>query len=148
MAVPDLLAIATILVEKRGWFLPPNTPWVGAIYGGQKDEWDFHKAGFTEPWLIHILELAGFTHSERVRRFDTIGIADTSYSPIPFGKDISLNVMAVNEGVRRATGLPNPTTTERGLVSVGRGLEFAMKGRSALQSRLALRRLEKHASGG
>ena len=98
LAVPDLLVIAEILVSRPGWFMPPNNPWLGAIFGGQKDDWDFHKAGFTEPWLAYVLRLAGFSDVKRVARFEEVGIADTSYSPLPVRQEH----LAEHEGVQRA----------------------------------------------
>jgi len=147
VAVPDLLVIARLLVERPGWFMPPNNPWLGAIYGGQKDEWDYHKAGFTEPWLAHVLGLAGFSRVERVGTFEEVGIADTSYSPFPFGRNISLNMRAVN-GQTRPAALPTATSLERCLSAAGKGLELGMRARSAAQSRLALRRLAKDPASG
>ncbi len=95
VAVPDLDVIARLLVERAGWFTPPHGPWVGAIYGGQKDEYDFHKTGFNAPALAGLLRDAGFGAIERVERFREIGAADTSFSPVPFGENISLNMRAV-----------------------------------------------------
>lgn len=122
----------------------PNNPWLGAIFGGQKDDWDFHTAGFTEPWLAYVLGLAGFSDIKRVDHFDEVGIADTSYSPYPFGRNISLNMMAFN-GDAPALSLPAWSATERCLAAAGKGLELAMRARSAAQSRLALRRLARNA---
>ena len=147
VAVPDLLVIAELLVSKPGWFMPPHNPWLGALYGGQKDEWDFHKAGFTEPWLAYALRLAGFSNVERVTRFDEVGILDTSYSPYPFGRSISLNVRAF-KGDAPPAGLPPTTPLERALSAVGSGLELGMRARSSAQSRLALRRLAKNTKPG
>jgi predicted SAM-dependent methyltransferase len=96
VAVPDLEVIARMLVDERpGWFTPPHNPWLGAIYGGQKDEYDFHKTGFTGPWLAGLLNDAGFGSVERVARFREVGAADTSFSPAPFGSNLSLNMRAV-----------------------------------------------------
>jgi predicted SAM-dependent methyltransferase len=96
VAVPDLDVIAKTLIEDRpGWFTPPHSPWVGAIYGGQKDEYDFHKTGFTATWLASLLTNAGFGALERVERFREVGAADTSFSPVPFGRNMSLNMRAV-----------------------------------------------------
>jgi predicted SAM-dependent methyltransferase len=96
LAVPDLDLIARTLVDERpGWFTPPHSPWVGAIYGGQKDAYDFHKTGFTAPWLAGLLTDAGFGALERVERFREVGAADTSFSPVPFGSNMSLNMRAV-----------------------------------------------------
>ena len=95
VAVPDLDVIARMLNERRGWFTPPHAPWVGAIYGGQKDEYDFHKAGFTAPWLAHLLTEAGFGAVRRETRFADVGVPDGSVSPLPFGVNVSLNMRAV-----------------------------------------------------
>lgn len=94
VAVPDLDVIARMLIERPGWFTPPHEPWVGAIYGGQKDEYDFHKAGFTGPSLAALLTEAGFGDVRRVDRFEGIGRDDTSFSPHPFGANLSLNMIA------------------------------------------------------
>ena len=144
VAVPDLQAIARLLIARPGWFTPPNNPWLGAIYGGQKDDWDYHKAGFTEPWLAHVLELAGFSHVRSVARFDEVGVVDTSYSPFPFGTNISLNMAAFN-GAGRQPSASTPTRLERSLSTIGTALELGMRARSAAQSRLALRRLARAA---
>jgi SAM-dependent methyltransferase len=143
VAVPDLLLIAEILGSRPGWFMPPHNPWLGAIYGGQKDDRDFHKTGFTEPWLAYVLGLAGVSQVERVVRFEEVGIADTSYSPFPFGRSISLNMRAFN-GPAPPVSLPAATPLERALWAVGTGIEFGMRARSAAQSWLALRRLAKN----
>jgi hypothetical protein len=49
--VPDLRAVASMMVNRQGWFTPPHGPWLGVTYGGQKDESEFHKTGFTAPRL-------------------------------------------------------------------------------------------------
>lgn len=96
VAVPDLETIARIILERRpDWFTPPHGPWIGAIYGGQKDEYDFHKTGFTALSLAALLTEAGFGEVRRVERFREIAAADASYSPLPFGVNISLNIRAV-----------------------------------------------------
>ena len=145
VAVPDLLIMAELLLSRSGWFAPPHSPWIGAFYGGQKDDWDFHKAGFTEAWLAHTLRLAGYSHVERVAAFDEVGVPDSSYSPLPFGRNISLNMRALNGG-RPRQRMPSPSRAERVLATVGRGLEFGVRARSAAQSQLALRRLRRYAS--
>ena len=140
IAVPDLDAIARILVERAGWFTPPHNPWLGAIYGGQKDEWDFHKTGFTTPWLSHLLENAGFGDVRRVERFDEVGIPDASFSPQPFGVNISLNLRAVAGAGGVAPRLMAPTPFERALNPLDRALSFGMAVSTALRSRAMLRR--------
>ena len=140
IAVPDLEVIARMLVERPGWFTPPHAPWVGAIYGGQKDEWDFHKTGFTGPWLAYCLDQAGFGEVERVDRFPGIRVDDGSYSPIPFGTNVSLNMRAVVGGAPLDPQLLRPTRAERAFNKVDRLLEHGMTFSTRLRSRLMARR--------
>lgn len=98
VAVPDLELIARTLMDRNGWFTPPSNPWLGAIYGGQKDEYDFHKTGFTAPWLASLLHDAGFGNVRRVPRFTDVGASDASFLPLPFGRNVSLNMRAVAGG--------------------------------------------------
>jgi predicted SAM-dependent methyltransferase len=140
IAVPDLDAIARVLIERSGWFTPPHNPWLGAIYGGQKDEWDFHKTGFTAPGLAHLLEDAGFGEVRRVERFEEIGIPDASFSPQPFGVNISLNMRAVAGAEGIAPRLMAPTKLERALNLLDRALSLGMAVSTALRSRAMLRR--------
>jgi predicted SAM-dependent methyltransferase len=141
IAVPDLQVVASIMVDRPGWFTPPYGPWLGAIYGGQKDQYDFHKTGFTAPWLTHLLREAGFGEIERLRRFDEIPVADASFSPLPFGVNVSLNMRAVAAGADRLEGLMSPTAAERAFNLFDRMLMLAMQLSTGLRSRLMKRRL-------
>jgi predicted SAM-dependent methyltransferase len=113
IAVPDLELIARMLIERKGWFTPPNQPWLGAIYGGQKDDYDFHKTGFTDVWLAGLLTEAGFTDVRRVDRFEGIGRDDTSFSPLPFGANLSLNMIATTGGRTTLAPYVQPAWFER-----------------------------------
>jgi predicted SAM-dependent methyltransferase len=140
IGVPDLDAIAAELVRRRGWFTPPFDPWLGAIYGGQKDAYDFHKGGFTAPWLAYLLTQAGFGTIKRVKWFPDIGVPDTTLSQQPFGHGVSLNMRAV----AGAPGLPSElfeqTRAERALGLVDRAWGLGMRTSSFAHSRLAGRR--------
>jgi predicted SAM-dependent methyltransferase len=140
LAVPDLDAIARILMERSGWFTPPHAPWLGAIYGGQKDEWDFHKTGFTAPWLAYLLSNAGFGEVRRLDRFDEVGIPDASVSALPFGVNISLNMRAVAGGHGLPPRLVMPTLVERAMNPIDRLLWLGMAVSTAIRSRAMLRR--------
>lgn len=109
VAVPDLDVIARLLVTQRGWFTPPHTPWVGLIYGGQKDEFDFHKSGYTAVYLAYLLQEAGFGAVRKEDRFLDVDAGDTTWSPLPFGQNISLNMRAIASG-----GALIPMRPERG----------------------------------
>jgi SAM-dependent methyltransferase len=140
VAVPDLDRIAKLLVSRAGWFTPPHQPWVGVVYGGQKDELDFHKTGFTEPWLASLLNDAGFGSPERVERFPEVGANDASWSPLPFGTNISLNMRAVAGGEALAPELFERERFNVAFDAVDRALTFALRGSAFARSRLMQRR--------
>ena len=129
------------MVDRPGWFTPPHGPWLGVIYGGQKDQYDFHKTGFTAPWLAHLLREAGFGEIERTTRFEEIPVADASFSPVPFGVNVSLNMRAVAAGADRLEGLMSLTPAERAFNLFDRILMLAMQVSTALRARLMKRRL-------
>jgi predicted SAM-dependent methyltransferase len=143
LAVPDLQVISSMLIERRGWFTPPHGPWLGALYGGQKDEYDFHKTGFTAPWLAHLLREAGFGEIRRVDRFAEISVADASFSPLPFGVNLSLNMRAVAGGVDRLEGSMSAGRGERAFNLIDRALMLAMQISTGLRMRLMRARLRR-----
>lgn len=147
IAVPDLEAIARVIVDRPGWFTPPHNPWLGAIYGGQKDEWDFHKTGFTAPWLAYCLDQAGFGDAKRVDHFPETRVDDGSYSPIPFGANISLNMRAVAGGAPLARPALEPSRAELAFQRFDRLLEHAMTLSTRTRSRLMERRRRRGFSG-
>lgn len=140
VAVPDLEVVGRMLVERHGWFTPPNAPWVGAVYGGQKDQYDFHKAGFTAPWLAYLLGEAGFGEVRRVDRFEGIERTDTSYSPVPFGVNLSLNMVAIAGGEPLPGDLLEPARFESAFYRFDRLFEHGLNLSSRIRARLMLRR--------
>jgi predicted SAM-dependent methyltransferase len=98
ISVPDLDAITRIYQKNLSHFqVPGHQPWIGLIYGGQKDAYDFHKTGFNFCWLAHLLDKVGFTQIGRYPHSPHFipGVADNSLATEPFGEFISLNVRAV-----------------------------------------------------
>ena len=140
IAVPDLDRIARLLVSRAGWFTPPNQPWIGVVYGGQKDEHDFHKTGFTTPWLGALLDDAGFGSIERVERFREVGANDASWSPFPFGINVSLNLRAVAGGAPLPTELLAREPFNAAFDLFDSTLTFALRGSALLRARLMQRR--------
>lgn len=143
VAVPDLDVIALMLSERRGWFTPPNAPWVGAIFGGQKDDYDFHKAGFTAPWLAYLLTEAGFGSVRRVDRFEGLEREGTSHSSSPFGVNVSLNMIGVEGGERLPDELLRPAGFERAFFKVDRLFEHSLNLSSRIRARLMERRRQR-----
>ncbi|MFL5844120.1 MAG: class I SAM-dependent methyltransferase [Solirubrobacteraceae bacterium] len=147
IAVPDLDTIARMLIDREGWFTPPHSPWVGAIYGGQKDEYDFHKTGFTEPWLAWLLDQAGFGDIRRVDRFAEVGANDASHSPLPFGKNVSLNMTGTVGGAPLPQADLAGRRIERAFDALDRPLSYALTVSTSLRARAMgrrRRRLEQH----
>jgi predicted SAM-dependent methyltransferase len=140
VAVPDLDVIARTLIDREGWFTPPHNPWLGAIYGGQKDEYDFHKTGFTAVWLAKLLDDAGFGDVRRVPRFEEIGINDASFSPLPFGRNVSLNMRAVAGAKPLDANDLERGAGEKALEKLDRVLTFGMEVSTSLRARLMARR--------
>ncbi len=139
VAVPDIEAISKIIAERRpGWFTPPHEPWIGAIYGGQKDEYDFHKTGFTAPWLAYLLNQAGFGSAKREERFAEINLRDASFSPLPFGTNISLNMRATAGAGPMIDVSPDPGSRAFNLVD--RALTTGLMVSTAARARIMERR--------
>lgn len=97
ISVPDLDRIVKIYMENWVHFQTPgNSPWIGLLYGGQGDPYDFHKTGFNFCWMKHLLEGIGY---EEIREYPhephfVEGVIDASLAKEPFGKYLSLNVAA------------------------------------------------------
>ena len=97
VSVPDIDRIVRIYVKNWQHFQTPgNSPWIGLLYGGQGDLYDFHKTGFNFCWMTHLLEEIGFTD---IREYPhephfVSGVADASLAKEPFGEFLSLNVVA------------------------------------------------------
>jgi predicted SAM-dependent methyltransferase len=95
VCVPDLDAICRCYTEHIDWFTPPHDPWLGLIYGGQTDPFDFHRTGFNFRWLRHLLHQSAFHDVRTYQPEPMFGLQDASFSHEPFGICISLNVVAV-----------------------------------------------------
>ncbi|MBJ6801937.1 class I SAM-dependent methyltransferase [Geomonas propionica] len=101
LSVPDLDAITRIYQANLEHFnVPGHQPWIALIYGGQKDEYDFHKTGFNFCWLKYLLEQAGFSSVERYPNEPHFvpGVIDNSIGKERFGEYFSLNVVARKRG--------------------------------------------------
>lgn len=100
ISVPDLDRIVKIYAGNWQHFqTPPHTPWVGLIYGGQDDRYDFHKTGFNRCYLERLLSEAGYRDiAEYPHAPHWLAIEDASLANQPFGEFVSLNVVARRPG--------------------------------------------------
>lgn len=96
ISVPDLDRIVSIYSRNPKHFnTKGHTPWIGLIYGGQEDQYDFHKTGFNCCWLTKLLEDAGFTNIQEYAHFPHFAnIEDASLANQPFNEYISVNMKA------------------------------------------------------
>lgn len=97
VSVPDIDRIVKIYTDNWQHFQTPgNSPWIGLLYGGQGDPYDFHKTGFNFCWMKHLLEKVGFAQiSEYPHEPHFVpGVNDASLAHEPFGQFLSLNVLA------------------------------------------------------
>jgi len=96
ISVPDIDKIVQIYIKNWEHFRSGrNSPWVGLIYGGQKDQFDYHKTGFNAHWLRLLLTDAGFIDVEEYPHFPHYlgdGVFDGSLLTEPFGEYFTLNM--------------------------------------------------------
>jgi predicted SAM-dependent methyltransferase len=96
ISVPDIDRIVKIYSDNWAHFQTRgNTPWIGLIYGGQTNKYDFHKTGFNFNWLSSLLEDAGFHSIEEYPHTPhPFGVEDASILMAPFSERFSLNIRA------------------------------------------------------
>jgi SAM-dependent methyltransferase len=88
ISVPDIDRIVKIYIENWAHFQTTgNTPWIGLLYGGQGDPYDFHKTGFNFCWLSKLLTDVGFKEVEEYPHAPHFisGLQDASLAKEPFG---------------------------------------------------------------
>ena len=97
ISVPDLDRIVKIYYDNWEHFQTvPNTPWIGLIYVGQGTPYDYHKTGFNNCYLSHLLRQARFQEiTEYPHSPHWLGISDASLANQPFDSYISLNMRAI-----------------------------------------------------
>lgn len=91
ISVPDLDILARLFLEKDRLDFSQRILVMRMMFGGQVDEYDYHKVGLNFEILGHFLHQAGYIGIRRVEEF---GIFDDTSSYRPFGELISLNVYA------------------------------------------------------
>lgn len=97
ISVPDIDRIVKIYAKNWAHFQTPgHSPWIGLLYGGQGDPYDFHKTGFNFCWMKHLLEGVGFVDIHEYPHVPHFvpGAVDASLAKEPFGEFLSLNIFA------------------------------------------------------
>jgi predicted O-linked N-acetylglucosamine transferase (SPINDLY family)/predicted SAM-dependent methyltransferase len=90
ISVPDFEVLCRQFLDPRGSF-EERLHCMRMAFGGQADEFDFHRVGLTHELLTHYLYAAGFSRVERVKRF---GLFKDDSELVARGELISLNVVA------------------------------------------------------
>lgn len=98
ISVPDIDRIVKIYVKNWAHFQTDgNSPWIGLLYGGQTDQYDFHKTGWNFCWLAHIMRGIGYVDMHEYPHephFLGSDFWDNSLAHEPFGEFLSLNLIA------------------------------------------------------
>ena len=97
ISVPDIDRIVKIYHDNWQHFQTTgNSPWIGLLYGGQGDPYDFHKTGFNFCWMRYLLEKIGYVEVAEYPHEPHFvpGVVDASLAKEPFGAFLSLNVVA------------------------------------------------------
>ena len=98
ISVPDIDRIVKIYQKNWQHFQTDgHSPWIGLLYGGQTDPYDFHKTGWNFCWMAHVMGSIGFVDMrEYPHEPHFIGgdFWDNSLALEPFGEFLSLNMMA------------------------------------------------------
>ena len=91
ISVPDLDLLAEWLLAKDRMSVSERFAVMRIIFGGHKDEYDFHKIGLNEEFLTEFFKQTGFVNARRVKEFALFN--DTSSATFN-GELISLNMVA------------------------------------------------------
>ncbi len=91
VSVPDLQLLCRLFLDNR-FSIGARYEIMRIIYGGQINEYDYHKVGLTWEFLEQLLSEAGFVDCRRVKEH---GLFDDTSSDRIEGQLLSLNVAAV-----------------------------------------------------
>lgn len=91
ISVPDLDVLAACILSKDQLSFQERYIAMCMMFGGHKDQYDYHVVGLNEEFLTNFLTQAGFRH---IRRTDNFGLFDDASSLKLRGVPISLNMVA------------------------------------------------------
>ena len=91
ISVPDFDTVATLILDKEQFSPVERFKLMRIIFGGHKDQWDYHLVGLNEELLENFLIHSGFVNIQRVKEF---GLFDDTSALIVKGVPISLNMIA------------------------------------------------------
>jgi predicted SAM-dependent methyltransferase len=95
ISVPDLDVLAQLILKRDELDINQRFHVMRMMFGGQIDEYDYHKVGLNLDFLGSLLHKTGFTGIQKV---DEFGIFNDTSSYKHYGMLISLNVLAYKHG--------------------------------------------------
>ncbi|MFS8800366.1 methyltransferase domain-containing protein [Synechococcus sp. R60.3] len=90
ISVPDLPTLCHLYIEE-GASAEQRFSIMRMMFGGQTDEYDYHKVGLSWEYLFMLLTQAGF---RIIRKVDRFGLFNDCSEMVVFGKPVSLNIIA------------------------------------------------------
>jgi predicted SAM-dependent methyltransferase len=91
VSVPDLDALAGLLLDKDGLTVDERFHAMRMLFGGHVDRFDYHVVGLNEEFLGYFLTVSGYVNIQRVKGF---GLFEDASSLVFKGLPISLNMLA------------------------------------------------------
>lgn len=90
ISVPDLPTLCHLYIEE-GASAEQRFSIMRMMFGGQTDEYDYHKVGLSWEYLFMLLTQAGF---RIIRKVDRFGLFNDCSEMVVFGKPVILNIIA------------------------------------------------------
>ncbi len=98
ISVPDLNVLSELILKKDKLDLNQRFHVMRMMFGGQVDEYDYHKVGLNFDFLQSYLIEAEYTN---IRKVDEFSIFEDTSNFKPYGVPISLNVIAEKPEVKK-----------------------------------------------
>ena len=92
VSVPDLDILARLFCERQRLSTAERFQVMRMIFGGHIDQYDYHRVGLNDEFLIEGLRQTGFTD---MRRVTELGLFDDTSTATLCGMAISLNMTAI-----------------------------------------------------
>ncbi|HEY4373827.1 MAG TPA: methyltransferase domain-containing protein [Burkholderiales bacterium] len=91
VSVPDMDVLSRVMLEAS---MPAELKrhFIGMIFGGQKDAYDYHYFGWNFQLMQYFFDEAGFMETRRV---ESLGLFDDTSEMLALGQPISLNAIAI-----------------------------------------------------
>ncbi|HTN93723.1 MAG TPA: hypothetical protein VMJ33_04005 [Gallionella sp.] len=96
IGVPDLDVLAKLIIDRDRLTVDERFFIMRMIFGGHRDQFDYHVVGLNKDFLTKYLKTSGFTNIQKVQGF---GLFDDTSASLFKGVPISLNMIAEKPGI-------------------------------------------------